>query len=126
MSYLFYFPYFNIRGELFRKDSIIDDNDNDIDIGAIELSASQRPKYIFDGLDGNYAIANQSAINCSGPRCEVESYLTELTMKHENSFQYWKAPQDQYRRLNISARKELCIIVNSVPCEHIFSKMNHL
>jgi hypothetical protein len=37
--------------------------------------------------------------------------------------QWWKARQNIYPRLSLLARKALCIIVNSVPCERFFSKM---
>ncbi|KZS04911.1 Uncharacterized protein APZ42_032032 [Daphnia magna] len=112
------------KGELFRKASLLNDSNDGIDEAVVELSSSERPKSIFDRLDENRAIANQSSLICAGSRREVESYLTDPTIgRHEDPLQWWKARQDRYPRLSILARKALCIIVNSVPCERIFSKM---
>lgn len=43
--------------------------------------------------------------------------------REEDPLLWWKERQDRYPRLSMLARKSLCIIVNSVPCERIFSKM---
>ena len=112
------------KGELFRKASLLDDSNNGIDGVEVELSSSQRTKSIFDRLDENRNIANQIALNSVGSRREVEAYLIEPTIaRHEDPLRWWKERQDRYPRLSILAKKTLCIIVNSVPCERFFSKM---
>jgi hypothetical protein len=123
-SYFINCSYFFIKGELFRKAALLDDNNNTIDEVEIELPTSQRPKSIFDRLEKNRALVNQSNSNRAGCRLEVESYLSESAIgRHDDPLQWWKARQNIYPRLSLLARKALCIIVNSVPCERFFSKM---
>ena len=91
---------------MFRKASLLDDNNNGIDEVEVELSSSQRTKSIFDRLDENRNIANQVALNSVGSRREVEAYLLEPNIaRHEDPLRWWKERQDRYPRLSILAKK---------------------
>ncbi|EFX61710.1 hypothetical protein DAPPUDRAFT_17586, partial [Daphnia pulex] len=57
-------------------------------------------------------------------RNEVDNYLAEPALGHQlGPLDLWKKTRDRYPRLVVLVCRYLCIIMNSVTCERIFSKM---
>ena len=57
----------------------------------------------------------------------MEKYLSETALDLEKDpLEWWKEKAVEYPRMTILVKKYLSIIVNSVPCERIFSKMGQI
>jgi hypothetical protein len=79
---------------------------------------------LFDDLDRAVCISKVTAHAQTASRNEVDNYLSETTLGHQlDPLEWWKERRDRYPRLVVLVRRYLCIIMNSVPCERIFSKM---
>ena len=79
---------------------------------------------IFDELDRSIAV-NQATANIRiGSRVEVDGYLAELPIgRLEDPIKWWHLRKKKYPRLYKLVPRYLGIIMNSVSCERIFSKM---
>lgn len=67
----------------------------------------------------------QPAIRTSTARAliEVQRYLEEpIINRNENPLEWWQEHKYNYPFLSILARKTLCCLGSSVPCERVFSK----
>lgn len=54
---------------------------------------------------------------------ELDKYLAEpLLSRHENPLLWWSERKSVYPRLYEIAKRRLCIVATSVPCERLFSK----
>lgn len=58
---------------------------------------------------------------------ELDKYLNEpLLSRHENPLFWWSERQRVYPRLYEMAKRRLCILATSVPCERLFSKAGQI
>ena len=80
---------------------------------------------LFDDLDRAVCISKgMNKGKKTASRNEVDNYLGEPTLGHQlDPLEWWKERRDRYPRLVVLVRRYLCMIMNSVPCERIFSKM---
>lgn len=79
---------------------------------------------LFDDLDRAVCISKVTAHTQTASRNEVDNDLAEPTLGHQlDPLVWWKKRRDRYPRLVVLVSRYLCIIMNSVPCECIFSKM---
>jgi hypothetical protein len=79
---------------------------------------------LFDDLGRAVCISKVTAHAQTASRNEVDNYLGEPTLGHQlDPLEWWKERRDRYPRLVVLVRRYLCMIMNSVPCERIFSKM---
>lgn len=79
---------------------------------------------IWETIDKRVSQA-QPAIRTSTARAlvEVQRYLEEPILKrNDNPLEWWQKHKYNYPYLSILARKTLCCLGSSVPCERVFSK----
>ncbi len=79
---------------------------------------------IYNALDTSIAISQTNQNSLISSRAEVDKYLAELPLgRMEDPLKWWDERKKNYPRLIILVPRYLAIIMNSVSCERIFSKM---
>lgn len=81
---------------------------------------------LFEKLDRIVAEHNTANFCFQSARAKVDAYLNSsepLLNRKKDPLCWWNSRCDQYPRLVLLVKKYLSPIMNSVPCERVFSRM---
>ena len=72
-------------------------------------------------------IANNQSTNEGLAVMEMDTYLAdERPTRNSDPLEWWRQKTVVYPRLSMLVKKFHCVLMNSVPCERVFSKMGQI
>lgn len=116
-----------IKNDIIEKTaSIISDNrtDNEVQPTSTATSTENEKGFsIWSSIDSKVAQVQPTGTNTSRAIIEVQRYLEDaIQNRNTDALKWWKDNKYNYPYLSQLARKTLCCLGTSVPCERVFSK----
>ncbi|KAL4153704.1 hypothetical protein QTP88_001537 [Uroleucon formosanum] len=115
-----------IKSDIIEKTaSIISDNrDNEVQLTPIATSSENEKGFsIWSSIDLKVAQIQPTGTNTSRAIIEVQRYLEDdIQKRNTDALKWWRDNKYNYPYLSRLARKTLCCLGTSVPCERVFLK----
>lgn len=90
---------------------------------SIALPNDNQKLYIWSSIDSKVAKIQPAGINTFKTIIDVQRYLEDgLQNQSNDTLKWWKDNKYNYSYLSQLAKKTLCCLGTSVPCERVFSK----
>lgn len=87
------------------------------------VSENEKGFSIWSSIDSKVAQIQPAGTSTSRAIIEVQRYLEDaIQNRNTDALKWWKDNKHNYPYLSQLARKTLCCLGTSVPCEHVFSK----